>query len=913
MSALLKKEIRVLLPSFALACVVTPTLLFIQQGAGPIAGALVVLPSVICPALVIMMALNSFGVEVSSGTFSSLLSQPISRLKIWQTKIVLLAISLISISVLWFGMLGYRETYLDPDHPTGLADFFTGIAIFALVVFSGSLWTVLLLRQVAAAFWFTLLIPGMFLVVLEGLLAASDDYFREGMVVIVLGLYSLAGLFYARWLFMRAQDLQWTGGSIVMPEVRGLARFKETAAAARHWRPNAALWLKEFQLHQSQYVIGFVLVVLHLGVLAVRKFHDLSNSHDLKFVLEIFWGIWLVMPVLVGCTAVAEERKIGTLEGQLCLPVKRSKQFRIKLAVVLCLSMFFGALMPLLLEGTRILPDLHLNLGSLTFGVGPRYSPAAYFMWYCLAWFNGWIPILTFAGAVSLMGIVSFYISTLTRNTLQSLAPAVMALAVMFFLLLSAPLSGLYDTDFLWRGPLPYFIALPIFLLALLWLAHGNFNQARISWSTGRRNLLGLTAALVVGVVLTAAVYHRAWGKLTPFEPAHGTAQLQLPGAVRLNTDRDQATVWLPGGRLWIAQFAYPPYNPPAWLLNNIQMKLDRSTFIADSNWLDLKYGYHAVVGIKTDGTLWVLEKPDRGVERLDTSGPANDDNLKHLDQFGTDTNWTSLVIYGPGYLLAKNDGTLWRWGPFDFDVGHHVWPGIAKFQPERLGTDSDWAQISQDSYHRIFLRKNDGSLWTWPGDLNNSGHSVFTVEPGFTFSAVVVPNHMEFRSWTQISVGLDFKVGVRSDGTFRIWADERQVHEHHGNYEWFSADKQIGNGTNWVAVAGNWKKIVTLKDDGTLWLWNFRYDYRRGWDPILTENEIQGIRPIRLGTHSDWIAISGDNHSVCTLAADGSLWYWQLEDLRNYNDYGDAGPIGPLLDFSHKPQFLANVLSGNN
>ena len=44
-----------------------------------------------------------------------------------------------------------------------LLDLFTGVGTFGLVVFSGGLWTVLLLRQVAAAFWFTVLVPGVHL------------------------------------------------------------------------------------------------------------------------------------------------------------------------------------------------------------------------------------------------------------------------------------------------------------------------------------------------------------------------------------------------------------------------------------------------------------------------------------------------------------------------------------------------------------------------------------------------------------------------------------------------------------------------------------------------------------------------------------------------------------------------------
>ncbi len=72
------------------------------------------------------------------------------------------------------------------------------------------------------------------------------------------------------------------------------------------------------------------------------------------------------MPLLVGCAAMAEERKMATLESQLCLPVKRWTQFRIKFLVVLMFSVALGAVMPWLLEGGRILPGIKLHGGRLT-------------------------------------------------------------------------------------------------------------------------------------------------------------------------------------------------------------------------------------------------------------------------------------------------------------------------------------------------------------------------------------------------------------------------------------------------------------------------------------------------------------------------------------------------------------------
>jgi ABC-type transport system involved in multi-copper enzyme maturation permease subunit len=160
MSALVKKEIRLLLPSFLIGCVLTLANWFLfwknllLENTGAISNMLSLIPLVVCPAVAVMIALDSFGGEVSSGTFAMLLAQPVSRLKIWQTKISLLAGALLVVGVLWFGPIFCHYHYLNNgrDNSKDLYDLFVVAVTFALVVFSGGLWTVLLLRQVAAAF-----------------------------------------------------------------------------------------------------------------------------------------------------------------------------------------------------------------------------------------------------------------------------------------------------------------------------------------------------------------------------------------------------------------------------------------------------------------------------------------------------------------------------------------------------------------------------------------------------------------------------------------------------------------------------------------------------------------------------------------------------------------------------------------
>jgi hypothetical protein len=234
----------------------------------------------------------------------------------------------------------------------------------------------------------------------------------------------------------------------------------------------------------------------------------------------------------------------------------------------------------------------------------------------------------------------------------------------------------------------------------------------------------------------------------------------------------------------------------------------------------------------------------------------------------------------------------------------------LQSFTPHRLGTESNWAEVFLVA-SQFYLRKTDGSLWTTWYDHHKQQ---FELEPGFSLQRSPLSLRNKWHGTTRIWNYYGYQLGVRADGTFRIMADQRLDNQTH-SYEWTEVDLQLGKETNWVGVAGHGEKVVTLKDDGTLWLWDFQHDYRR-WDSELDERDMLATKPVRLGAHSDWIAIIGASGGIISLAADGSLWYWPLESL-DYIVRTGGSPVyydnsnshfESLLDVSRKPQLLGNV-----
>src|SRR5688572_20427710 len=106
MNTLVKKEIRLLLPSWVVALVLALSACLVadhQSSASQFrVYVLVFLPFALAPAMGVMLALASFGRELSAGTFSSLLAQPVSRARVWWTKTLLLAVVIFSVWAAWW-------------------------------------------------------------------------------------------------------------------------------------------------------------------------------------------------------------------------------------------------------------------------------------------------------------------------------------------------------------------------------------------------------------------------------------------------------------------------------------------------------------------------------------------------------------------------------------------------------------------------------------------------------------------------------------------------------------------------------------------------------------------------------------------------------------------------------------------
>ena len=535
MNPLVKKEIRLLLPSFSVA-----VLLAMVQGITRPYDFYVA--SLLFFGLTIM-ALTTIGREASLNTFSFLMSQPAERIRIWQTKLSVLAAAFLIVFIVWltaFGIAFWNSSVDASDLENSYNLFFT-ICLIATATFTGGLWTTLLLRQLAGAFWLTLLVPA----VLAGFTAAflaenHSDNAIVAVLCVVLGVYSVGGFLFARWLFFRAQDIGWSGGTIVMPEWKFITARAKNAASTRNRKPIFALIKKEFQLQQVSLIGAAGLLVLHIGTIVLRAVHHFDGKSAAAMLTAIFWMLWLVMPVVIGTMAVAEERRLGVMDGQLCLPVSRRVQFVIKALLTLFLGIFLGGVVPVLME---------IIAGAVSSGQSVFSQPEFVYWGLAIAAFAAWLVL------------VSFFASTLAKSFLQAIGYAIGTFFGCTLVIPAFTERHLIFFDSISVGHiLPLIITVPTIIITLLWLAYVNFKNYRDGWTLWRRNILGIAGALVFVAVSSAAIYNRAWDVFEPAEPAHGPAKLSLANPPTLQMARYQnLLVRLPDGRVWFDELGDSP------------------------------------------------------------------------------------------------------------------------------------------------------------------------------------------------------------------------------------------------------------------------------------------------------------------------------------------------------------------
>lgn len=133
--------------------------------------------------------------------------------------------------------------------------------------------------------------------------------------------------------------------------------------------------------------------------------------------------------------------------------------------------------------------------------------------------------------------------------------------------------------------------------------------------------------------------------------------------------------------------------------------------------------------------------------------------------------------------------------------------------------------------------------------------------------------------------------MGLKADGTLWAWGQnavgQLGLGEAAGDQFY---PTQVGSHYDWVAVSAGLDYSLGVESDGTLWSWG-----DNGGGQLGLGDEIDRVSPTQVGTATDWAAASAGFHSPLALKSNGTLWAW------GNNDFGEPG-VGQATWGTHWP-----------
>jgi hypothetical protein len=321
------KEFRALLPAWAAAavamaaCAVVPDLRPFGIAAYFIGAA--------------TLGAMSMGHEYSHRTVGLMLTLPVSRGRLLVTKLVVLAALLLLLALLARLIMPLDREAARFVRTIVWLPFFSALCITPYLT--------TLTRSPVGGAVFTMGIAGMLTVAGEWAGIAKYGYtrnvdtFRLAFVWRAEMLLCAASAILMSRTFLRLQSFDGPGPSVDLTP--------QTATRSPALTRRNATWLligKELRLQQLAFAIAAFYVVAYLGLL--MRTRGLFSHNDGAFIMSLLYAG--VLAVVIGSVASAEERHLRTIDAQLLLPMPTSRQWLIKIGVVLGLTFLLAIVLP---------------------------------------------------------------------------------------------------------------------------------------------------------------------------------------------------------------------------------------------------------------------------------------------------------------------------------------------------------------------------------------------------------------------------------------------------------------------------------------------------------------------------------------------------------------------------------------
>ncbi|MEP6916093.1 MAG: hypothetical protein ABJC89_10625 [Acidobacteriota bacterium] len=283
----------------------------------------------------------SIGHEYTGRTLSLLLSMPASRQHLLLVKAGVLGAMLMTLSLV-------SRMFVFPPLPGHIPEH---LAVLVLPVLCGlclAPWLTMVCRSAIPGAVFTVVIPSMLWLLGERIgvrtygrgpqMEAFRLTFLWSSMVVLCAIGAVAG-----WrTFMRLEAIEGPSQDLQLP--RWVRSPLPAGASVRGFTRRNPVWQlvrKELRLQQMTLVVSGLYIVSCIVSSIVTPLREADDLFTIATVLCAF-----LLALMAGSFASAGERQLGTLESQILLPPSSSRQWTVKVAVVIGLAMLLALGVP---------------------------------------------------------------------------------------------------------------------------------------------------------------------------------------------------------------------------------------------------------------------------------------------------------------------------------------------------------------------------------------------------------------------------------------------------------------------------------------------------------------------------------------------------------------------------------------
>ena len=295
------------------------------------------------------------------------------------------------------------------------------------------------------------------------------------------------------------------------------------------------------------------------------------------------------------------------------------------------------------------------------------------------------------------------------------------------------------------------------------------------------------------------------------------------------------------------------------------------------SNWAQISCGYSFTVALQSNGTLWAWgQNNNYGQLGLNTStnysspvqaGVSYTGNpyVTTLTQIGSGANWSTSIAADYGSMLIDNSNNAWVFGNNNqYQLG--LSDTTNRSSPVQIIGPSRVTTAAMDNYN-ICLIDNNNNLWL--GGTGNSNNFNGQLPFGDISSPVQIGNLLS--GWAQVSIGFDFTMALKNDGSLWAWGLSSFGQTGQSNTTFRSSPIQVGTASYWSQISCGYGHTLALQNNGSLWVWGYNAYGQLG-------NNASGtniLSPIQLGVLSTWSKLSAGYAMSAALQSNGTLWTW--------------------------------------